>query len=154
MNQYNLSIYDEDLFMVGIEGLLKAIDKYDPSKGVAFATYATPAIRNQIFMSFRKKEITISRSLDELVSIRDAEVPLKELIADTVDIASEVVAEICSNSVLDILTEKERKIVDLRLCGKKQREIAKMMNLSQSYVSKILKSARIKYERVLGGTDD
>jgi len=154
MQKYNINIQDEDTFMTGIVGLLKALDKYDPNKNVAFATYAMPAIRNQILMSFRKKEITISRSLDEIVSIRDDEICLKELIADTIDVAGEVIAEIGSNSVLDILTEKERKVVDLRLGGKKQREIARMMHLSQSYVSRILKSAKIKYERVLGGLDE
>ncbi|MBC7288392.1 MAG: hypothetical protein H5T86_10180 [Armatimonadetes bacterium] len=33
----------EDLTSAGILGLIKAIDRYDPSRGVKFETYATPS---------------------------------------------------------------------------------------------------------------
>ena len=46
----------EDLISAGILGLLKAIDRYDPSRGVKFETYATPVIRGEIMELLRAKD--------------------------------------------------------------------------------------------------
>src|SRR5207237_8514640 len=43
----------EDLVQVGYIGLLSAIDRYDPSKGVSFATYAVPTILGELKRYFR-----------------------------------------------------------------------------------------------------
>ena len=44
----------EDLVSYGIFGLIDAIDKFDPSKGVKFETYASLRIRGAIIDSIRK----------------------------------------------------------------------------------------------------
>ena len=46
----------EDLYSAGILGLLKAIDRYDPDRGVKFETYATPLIRGEIMEALRAKD--------------------------------------------------------------------------------------------------
>ncbi len=59
----------EDLISAGILGLLKAIDRYDPSRGVKFETYATPVIRGEIMEALREKDWaprTIRRRAREL----------------------------------------------------------------------------------------
>jgi len=43
----------EDLIQVGYIGLLSAIDRYDPAKGVSFATYAVPTIMGELKRYFR-----------------------------------------------------------------------------------------------------
>ena len=44
----------EDLCSFGIFGLMDAIDKFDPSKGFTFQTYAIPRIRGSILDELRK----------------------------------------------------------------------------------------------------
>ncbi|GAB7004073.1 hypothetical protein JCM18899A_15450 [Nocardioides sp. AN3] len=58
----------EDLLQVGAIGLLKAIDRFDPDRGVEFSTYATPTILGEIKRHFRDKgwAIRVPRRLQEL----------------------------------------------------------------------------------------
>ena len=56
----------EDLFQIGSIGLLKAIDKFDPSYQVQFSTYAVPLIVGEIKRFLRDDGmIKVSRSLKE-----------------------------------------------------------------------------------------
>ena len=58
----------EDLTQVGCIGLIKAIDRFDPSKEVEFTTYATPTIVGEIKRYFRDKgwALKVPRRLQEL----------------------------------------------------------------------------------------
>ena len=57
----------EDLFQIGVIGLLKAIDKFDLSFDVKFSTYAVPMISGEIKRFLRDDGmIRVSRSLKEL----------------------------------------------------------------------------------------
>ncbi len=38
----------EELFQIGTEGLIKAVERFDPGKGFAFSTYAVPMIVGEI----------------------------------------------------------------------------------------------------------
>ena len=56
----------EDLFQIGSIGLVKAIDKFDPSYQVQFSTYAVPLIVGEIKRFLRDDGmIKVSRSLKE-----------------------------------------------------------------------------------------
>lgn len=69
-------IEDQDLVQWGVEGLLDAIDKYDPSQGTLFKTYAVTRIRGAIIdglrnmdvlpRSLRHKEKELLRTISEL----------------------------------------------------------------------------------------
>ncbi len=56
LKQENLppTVTEEDLINTGVLGLIDAINKYDPSKGVKLSTYAEIRIRGQIIDSLRK----------------------------------------------------------------------------------------------------
>ena len=58
----------EDLVQVGSVGLLKAIDRFDLERKVAFSTYATPTIVGEIKRHFRDKgwSVRVPRRLQEL----------------------------------------------------------------------------------------
>jgi len=59
--------YDrDDIFQLGCIGLVKAIDKFDPSYGVRFSTYAVPMIIGEIKRFLRDDGIIkVSRSLKQ-----------------------------------------------------------------------------------------
>ncbi len=57
----------EDLFQAGCMGLIKAVDAFDPGRGVKLSTYAVPVILGEIKRLFRDGgAVKVSRNLKEL----------------------------------------------------------------------------------------
>ncbi len=58
----------EDLIQVGMIGLMNAIDRFDPTRGIRFATYATPTVMGEIRRHFRDRgwAVKVPRRLQEL----------------------------------------------------------------------------------------
>jgi RNA polymerase sigma-B factor len=94
-----------DLIQVGSIGLLNAIDRFDPTRGVEFATFAVPTISGEIRRYFRDTGwcLHVPRRAQELqTAIREAEAalsqelgrsPTLEEVAERVDVAPERVLE-------------------------------------------------------------
>ena len=65
----------DDLYGVGILGLINAVDRFEPERGTRFATFAVPTIRGEIRRYFRDKtwSVRVPRRIQELsLKARDA----------------------------------------------------------------------------------
>ncbi len=154
---------EEDLISIGTIGLIKAIDSFDISHGARFATYASRCLQNEILMYFRsQKKTQCEVSINDMIDVDKDGNPLTYMDIISVDdtIAEDIFIKISSSKALKIintqLDPREKKIIVLRygLSNKPpltQREIAKFMNISRSYVSRIEKGALEKINRALGG---
>lgn len=60
----------DDLVQVGTIGLINAVDRFDPSRGVELSTFATPTILGEIKRHFRDRSwaVRVPRRLQELVT--------------------------------------------------------------------------------------
>jgi RNA polymerase sigma-B factor len=60
---------DEDVFQVACLGLVKAVDRFDPGRGVAFSSYAVPTMTGEVRRHFRDHgwALHVARELQELV---------------------------------------------------------------------------------------
>ncbi|GGY89256.1 RNA polymerase sigma factor SigF [Streptomyces poonensis] len=58
----------DDLTQVATIGLIKSVDRFDPTRGVEFSTYATPTVVGEIKRHFRDKgwAVRVPRRLQEL----------------------------------------------------------------------------------------
>ena len=64
----NRGVEYDDIFQVACMGILYAVERFDPDKGVKFATFATPTVMGEIRKYFRDKGnfIRIPRRLYEI----------------------------------------------------------------------------------------
>lgn len=150
----------EDLISIGTIGLIKGIDSFKAEKGHKLTTYVSRCIENEILMYLRSsKNYFQNISLNEpFTSEKDgSEITL----LDTIRAPQE--KSIVEQMVLDkqleklklylhILDARELEIITKRfgLFHQKeltQREIAKQLHISRSYVSRIEKRAFMKLYR-------
>ena len=150
---YNTSSEQDDLISIGTVGLIKGVSTFDYKKGTRFATYASRCVENEILMHFRSgrksaNDIHFSEPID---SDRDeGGLTLMDMIADDENIIDTVELRLSSQRLYECiesaLSGREREIIILRygLAGKPpltQREVAKKLDISRSYVSRIEKKA-------------
>lgn len=95
----------DDLVQVATIGLIKSVDRFDPTRGVEFSTYATPTIVGEIKRHFRDKgwAIRVPRRLQELrlsltsataeLSQRLGRAPTVQELADQLHLSEEEVLE-------------------------------------------------------------
>ncbi len=155
VKKYNMADKEtDDLISIGTIGLIKAIDTFDDEKGIRLATYASRCIDNELLMMLRSgkrlsKEVYL---YDPIGSDREGnEINLLDIIEEAeVDVVENIMLEDDIKKLYQIiskvLTDREREIICLRygLSNKKevtQREIASMLGISRSYVSRIEKKA-------------
>lgn len=151
LKSLNINPLDEDLFSIGIVGVVKAVNTFNPDKEFALSTYAKTIIRNEILMTFRKKRITPAFSLDEPYQLENGKsVDFSEMIADSSRFEEEVIADIQMERMLSTLSDREKKIISFSMDGKTQREIAEILGVSQSYISRIIKLIYKKWRKQNG----
>ena len=162
MKKYYAQTSDqEDLISIGTIGLIKGITTFDTSKGARLATYAARCVENEILMYFRSQKKTAQDvSLSDYIETGTdgAALSLMDVVSEDDDLletlsAKERLIQV-RRAVRNCLTDQERQVILLRygLGGVKpsrQREVAQMLGISRSYVSRIEKRALDKLRKEL-----
>ena len=144
----------EDLISIGTIGLIKAVETYKEDYGSRLATYAARCIDNELLMHFRAKKKT-SKEVSLYEPIGTGKEGNQIQLLDVVVSEDEDVVELLEqdrkvrrlNEIIpQTLSGRELFIIINRygLYGKKtmtQREIARKLGISRSYVSRIEKRA-------------
>ena len=141
----------EDLISIGTIGLIKAVNTFSPEKNIKLATYASRCIENEILMHLRKSsQLKNEISIDEPLNTDwdGNELLLCDILgSDAEDINQNLEREAETQLVLDEVSKlcpRECRIMELRfgLNGNRehtQKQVADMMGISQSYISRLEK---------------
>ena len=163
----NTGVGVEDLISIGTIGLIKSINTFNPTKNIKLATYASRCIENEILMYLRRNNKTkLEVSIDEPLNVDwdGNELLLSDILGtdeDTIyrDLEDEAERKVLAKA-LGCLTKRERLIVKMRYGlesedgeEKTQKEVADLLGISQSYISRLekkimqrLKREMIRYE--------
>ena len=162
MKKYYTQTSDqEDLISIGTIGLIKGISTFDASKGARLATYAARCVENEILMHFRsQKKTSQDVSLSDYIETGSdgAALSLMDVVAEEEDLLETVstrerIAQV-RRAVEERLDDREKQVITLRYglngCDpQRQREVAKILDISRSYVSRIEKRALQKLQQEL-----
>lgn len=159
---YGVQSEQDDLVSIGTIGLIKAINTFNPNKNIRLSSYASRCIENEILMHFRNsKKSSQDISLNETIDTDKDGNPLTLLdimsvddnILDNLDL--KLNSKKLGQFIGEELDERERKIIVMRygLNGNEpmtQKDVAKLLDISRSYVSRIetkaLKKLRKRFE--------
>jgi len=156
----NTGINIEDLISIGTIGLIKAVNTFNTDKNIKLATYASRCIENEILMYLRKNNNTKSEiSIDEPLNIDwdGNELLLSDILGTDPDITHRHIEEEVDRQLLfdamKSLSKRELSIIKMRFGigntqEKTQKEVADMLGISQSYISRLEKKIikRLKKE--------
>ncbi len=141
----------EDLISIGTVGLIKAVNTFRADKSIKLATYASRCIENEILMYIRKNsgqrcEVSIDEPLN--VDWDGNELLLSDILGNEEDTVSyeleqQEEREIVRGAIAN-LSPRERELIELRYgmrTGEEmtQKEVADLLGISQSYISRLEK---------------
>lgn len=152
----------DDVISIGTIGLIKAVSTFDAQKSTALSSYASRCIENEILMSIRLERKQVAEvSISEPIGL-DSDgnnISIAEVLGTEPDMIFDAVrqrldTERIFRTMQWALTERESTVVRLRygLFGMQrlsQREIANLLGISRSYVSRIEKKALEKLNTAL-----
>ena len=150
---YSSTNDQDDLVSIGTIGLIKAIDSFDLSKGIRLSSYAARCIENEVLMFFRNskksaQDVSMNEPIDtdkdgNALVLMDV-MSVEDCIIDELD--TKIKSEKLLSYMDEVLSDREKRVILLRygLDGNQQlaqREVAKILGISRSYVSRIEKKA-------------
>ena len=157
----NTKIDLEDLVSIGTIGLIKGVNTYKLDKNIKLATYASRCIDNEILMYLRKtKKKRTEISFEDSLSF-DAdgnELHLEDVLGTEPDIVTKNLENDLDRKILyqevNKLNGRDKEIIEYRygLNGKKemtQKEVATLLGISQSYISRIEKKVIKKLSNII-----
>lgn len=157
----NTGVGIEDLVSIGTIGLIKAVHTFCPSKKIKLATYASRCIENEILMYLRKTSNQKNEmSIDEPLNVDwdGNELLLSDVLGSDNDVVNRnIEMEDEKKQLLKLvscLEDREKQIMIMRfgLFGSKeftQKEVADILGISQSYISRLEKRIISKLKREL-----
>lgn len=166
VKKYNQADEADDLISVGSWGLIKAINTYRLNHGTQFSTYAAKCIENEILMLIRaNKKHKGNFSIEDVLGSDDDnnEITIADLNFDENEnienfVEQKILSQSLDNILKKYLSKREYEIMCLRygLLGcpmLPQREVARRLGISRSYISRLEKKSLEILKKVIDKKD-
>lgn len=160
--KYENTGYDiEDLVSIGSIGLIKGIQTYKIDKNIKLATYCSRCVSNEILMFLRKNkkrrgEISLEDALN--YDSEGNELHLEDILGTDEDIVSKEFFDKIDREQLfkeiSSLNDRDKEIMVMRYglfntVEYTQKEVAQILGISQSYISRIEKKVISKLASIM-----
>ena len=142
----------EDLFQTGCVGLIKAAQAFDSNCGIAFSSFATRCILNQILMSFRKQRVP-NISFDGHIENENGEQCCMENVLP--DPSQDVYSLLNAKAIVNFLKDKSQSsykdavISEVVMKQRTQQSAATALSCSQAQVSRYVNQLRLQLQQIL-----
>jgi RNA polymerase sigma factor (sigma-70 family) len=150
----------DDLYQIARIGLWQAAQKYKPDQGTKFTTFAINNIRFYVKERLNRETSMIKYSPNRkyeanerygILSIDakqsdEGDNTYHDIIASNVDIETDIMNELSKDYILSRLTEKQRKVVELKIKGLNRKQISAKLNTSGEDVRSKLIRAKTRLE--------
>ncbi|MEW5821486.1 MAG: FliA/WhiG family RNA polymerase sigma factor [Cyanobacteriota bacterium] len=113
-----VSISNDDLMGYGIEGLIEAVDRFDPQRGLKFETYAITRIRGAIIDNLRSQDWVPrgvrkrTKDLQEAITLLEQKLgrtPTESELSEALGVSKAKLAQLLAESSNLLLSLDERK---------------------------------------------
>lgn len=157
-----LNVYGrlDEFYSVGMTGLVKGAKNYDETLGFKLSTYLYRCIYNEMLMTIRNN--TSGKQIPEYI-VTSISVPtgenltLEDTLADTIDIEELMIKKDEISTLykeISKLSKQEQMVINLSFGVNgyekmKQKDICKMLNTSQSYISRVKVRALKKLRKAM-----
>lgn len=147
-----LKFDNEDLFSIGVLGLITAVDTFDVNKNVEFSTYASSCILNSFYAFFiyskRKRDLgNYKVSLDNLFNVYDENMRVEANYLESIE------KDLLLSSINKALDDLEKNLILLYFgfngVSYMQKDLMVMYGLSQRKVSVTIKKSILKIRNQL-----
>ncbi|MBU3181001.1 RNA polymerase sporulation sigma factor SigK [Clostridium psychrophilum] len=152
----------DDLISIGTVGLIKGIDSFNINKGTRLATYAARCIENEILMLIRNNKKTKGEIYlqDPIGTDKEGkEISLIDVLSSDDDsvvdmVETKIQIKTLYDKINASLLDREKIVIQMRYGlvdgnPRTQREIAVILGISRSYVSRIEKRVLKKLNKEL-----
>ncbi len=141
----------EDYIQEGMIGLYEALEKYDPSRGASFKTFASIGIRSNVYNAIASKNTLKNSPLNAYVPI-DTIVTGTEVSSDMTPEEEMLFQELLKKLQYVLnneMTDTESHCLTLKMSGASVKEIATVMNISEKSVENAIRRARDKIRKAV-----
>ncbi len=139
----------DDYIQEGMIGLYEALEKYDPSRGASFKTFASIGIRSNVYNAIASKNTLKNSPLNTYVPI-DSLVLGTEVSSDMTPEEEMLFQELLKKFQFVLnneMTDAESHCLTLRMSGASVKEIADVMKMSEKSVENAIRRARDKIRK-------